>query len=93
MRLGCRQYSGPSRSSPGSATVKAGDAVVAYDCEGVTVGCAICYDLRFPDLFQALVDKGAEMIWTTHANPAASEEWHGHVLARRSAEQEFDQRP
>ena len=41
-----------------SATVKAGDAVVTYDCEGVTVGCTICYDLRFPALFQALADKG-----------------------------------
>jgi nitrilase len=41
-----------------SATVKAGDAVVTYDCDGVTVGCTICYDLRFPALFQALVEKG-----------------------------------
>ena len=41
-----------------SETVKAGDAVVVYDCEGVTVGCSICYDLRFPDLFQALAEKG-----------------------------------
>ena len=29
-----------------SATVKAGDQVVTYDCEGVTVGCSICYDLQ-----------------------------------------------
>ena len=50
-----------------SAAMKPGDAVVTYDCEGVTVGCAICYDLRFPGLFQALADKGAEMI----ALPAA----------------------
>jgi deaminated glutathione amidase len=50
-----------------SATVKAGDAVVTYDCEGVTVGCTICYDLRFPALFQALADRGAAVI----AVPAA----------------------
>ncbi len=50
-----------------SETVKAGDAVVTYDCEGVTVGCSICYDLRFPDLFQALAAKGAQVI----ALPAA----------------------
>ena len=42
-----------------SQTVKPGDRVVTYDCEGVTVGCSICYDLRFPDLFQALAEKGA----------------------------------
>ena len=34
-----------------SASFKPGDAVVTYDCEGVTIGCAICYDVRFPYLF------------------------------------------
>ena len=50
-----------------SASVKAGDAVVTYDCEGIKIGCSICYDLRVPDLFQALVERGAQMI----ALPAA----------------------
>ena len=31
-----------------SAAIAPGEAVVTYDCEGVTVGCSICYDLRFP---------------------------------------------
>ena len=30
-----------------SASFKPGDAVVTYECEGVTVGCSICYDIRF----------------------------------------------
>ncbi|MBZ5782235.1 nitrilase-related carbon-nitrogen hydrolase, partial [Klebsiella aerogenes] len=61
-----------------------GDAVVTYDCEGVTVGCAICYDLRFPGLFQALADMGAEMI----ALPAAftlqtgKDHWEPLIRAR-----------
>ena len=69
-----------------SATVKAGDQVVTYDCEGVTVGCSICYDLRFPDLFQALMEKGAEMI----AMPAAftmqtgKDHWEGCSAPARS---------
>ncbi|HLJ69755.1 MAG TPA: carbon-nitrogen hydrolase family protein, partial [Roseiarcus sp.] len=51
-----------------SATVKPGEpAAITYDCEGVTIGCSICYDLRFPDLFQALAEKGAQII----ALPAA----------------------
>jgi deaminated glutathione amidase len=51
-----------------SATVKPGEpTTVTYDCEGVTIGCSICYDLRFPDLFQALAEKGAQII----ALPAA----------------------
>jgi nitrilase len=36
-----------------SATMKPGEEVVTYDCEGVIIGCAICYDLRFPALFAA----------------------------------------
>ena len=39
-----------------SAAVLPGREIVTYDCEGITVGCAICYDLRFPELFQALAD-------------------------------------
>jgi nitrilase len=31
------------------------DAVANYDCEGVTVGCTICYDLRVSEIFQALI--------------------------------------
>ena len=31
-----------------SAAFKAGESAETYECEGVTVGCAICYDLRFP---------------------------------------------
>jgi len=50
-----------------SATILPGDAIVTYDCEGVTIGCAICYDLRFPELFAALVQRSAQVI----ALPAA----------------------
>lgn len=39
-----------------------GDAVVSYDCEGVRIGCAICYDLRFAELFTRLRREGAELV-------------------------------
>ena len=68
-----------------SATVKAGDAVVTYDCEGVTVGCSICYDLRFPDLFQALAEKGAEMIAMPAAFTMQTGKDHWEVLLRARA--------
>ena len=45
-----------------SDTMRAGNEVVTYDLDGVTVGCAICYDLRFPELFRALRDKDATVI-------------------------------
>ena len=68
-----------------SATVKPGDAVVTYDCEGVTVGCSICYDLRFPDLFQALAAKGAEMIALPAAFTLQTGKDHWEVLCRARA--------
>jgi predicted amidohydrolase len=68
-----------------SATVKAGDQVVTYDCEGVTVGCSICYDLRFPDLFQALAERGAEMIAMPAAFTMQTGKDHWEVLLRARA--------
>ncbi len=68
-----------------SQTVKAGDTVVTYDCEGVTIGCSICYDLRFPDLFQALAEKGAEIIALPAAFTLQTGKDHWEVLLRARA--------
>ena len=37
-----------------AATIERGDQVVAFDCPLGRVGLAICYDLRFPELFRAI---------------------------------------
>ena len=42
-----------------SRTVAPGVEPVTIDVDGVTVGLATCYDVRFPGLFQALADQGA----------------------------------
>ena len=68
-----------------SAAVKPGQSVVTYDCEGVTVGCAICYDLRFPDLFLALAEKGAEIIALPAAFTMETGKDHWEVLLRARA--------
>ena len=68
-----------------SETVKPGDAVVTYDCEGVTVGCSICYDLRFPDLFLALAEKGAQIIALPAAFTMQTGKDHWEVLLRARA--------
>jgi deaminated glutathione amidase len=68
-----------------SATVKAGDAVVTYDCEGVTIGCSICYDLRFPDLFRALAERGAQIIALPAAFTLQTGKDHWEVLLRARA--------
>ncbi len=68
-----------------SAAFKPGEDVVTYDCEGVIVGCAICYDLRFPYLFQALAEKGAEMIALPSAFTKVTGKDHWEVLCRARA--------
>ena len=68
-----------------SASFKPGDAVVTYDCEGVTVGCSICYDLRFPFLFQALMDRGAALIAVPAAFTMQTGKDHWELLLRARA--------
>ena len=68
-----------------SASFKRGEAVVTYPCEGVTVGCAICYDLRFPALFQALADRGATLIALPAAFTLQTGKDHWEVLCRARA--------
>lgn len=72
------------RSYRESDTVAPGDDVVTYVADDVTIGCSICYDLRFPMLFQQLVAKGAQII----ALPAAftlqtgKDHWEPLIRAR-----------
>jgi predicted amidohydrolase len=52
------------------------------------VGATTCYDLRFPELWRALVDKGAETVITPAAWPAARREhWRLFTSCRAVEEQ------
>ncbi len=68
-----------------SATVKPGHDIITYDCEGLTVGCAICYDIRFPELFQALAARGADLIALPAAFTLQTGKDHWEVLSRARA--------
>jgi len=46
-----------------------GERVVTVETELGTIGMTTCYDLRFPELFRALVDEGAELFLITSAWP------------------------
>ena len=48
------------------------------------MGLSTCYDLRFPELYRAQVDQGAELFAVTAAWPAARSE-HWRVLLRARA--------
>ncbi|MDH4583186.1 carbon-nitrogen hydrolase family protein [Pseudomonas sp. BN415] len=68
-----------------SAHVEAGKEVVCVDVDGVRVGLAICYDLRFPELFQALCEDGAEVIVVPAAFTFQTGADHWEVLLRARA--------
>ena len=68
-----------------SASVKPGTDVVLYDLEGLTVGCAICYDLRFGELFISLAQRGAEVIVLPSAFTLQTGKDHWEVLTRARA--------
>jgi predicted amidohydrolase len=67
-----------------SAAFAAGNEIVTCDCEGVTLGLAICYDVRFPQLFHALADRGAHLFLLPAAFtvPTGISHWEPCLRAR-----------
>lgn len=68
-----------------SATCKPGDRPVVARASFGTVGLAICYDLRFPELFRWQVDHGAEILCIPSAFTATTGAAHWHALLRARA--------
>ncbi len=68
-----------------SSTYGGGDEIVTYDAGGITVGAAICYDLRFPELFAALRRAGAELIMLPSAFTLQTGKDHWEPLLRARA--------
>ena len=68
-----------------SDTVRAGDELVTFVHDGVTVGVATCFDIRFPEQFQALAQRGAKVVVvpTSWADgPGKVEQWRILTAAR-----------
>lgn len=68
-----------------SDVIEAGNSVVLVDTGTVKLGLAICYDLRFPEMFRALVDKGAEVVVLPAAFTAVTGKAHWHALVKARA--------
>ncbi|GAA2916251.1 carbon-nitrogen family hydrolase [Streptomyces thioluteus] len=64
--------------------MSAGREVVTAELPETVIGLATCYDLRFPELFRALVDAGAETLVIPAGWPAARRA-HWTLLARARA--------
>jgi predicted amidohydrolase len=61
-----------------------GKQAVAVPMDGLTLGMSICYDLRFPALYQALSAKGAMLLAVPSAftRPTGAAHWHTLLKAR-----------
>lgn len=68
-----------------SATFEPGDKVVCVTTPVGRLGLSICYDLRFPELFRALLDAGAELLSVPSAFTYVTGEAHWEVLLRARA--------
>ena len=62
-----------------------GADVVCQPIQWARVGLAICYDLRFPELFRALVDRRADLILLPSAFTKTTGEDHWEILVRARA--------
>ena len=67
------------------AAYTAGDSIVTAPTPLGRIGFSICYDLRFPELYRALVDRGAIIIVVPSSFTFATGKAHWEVLLRARA--------
>lgn len=72
-----------------SDTTEAGSKVVVIDTPLGHLGLAVCYDIRFPMLFTALRNQGAEMIAIPAAFTVKTGEAHWKLLLQARAVENF----
>lgn len=68
-----------------SVTTESGKELVVVDTPIGRVGLSVCYDLRFPELYQKLLQKGAEIFSIPSAFTALTGAAHWDVLLRARA--------
>lgn len=68
-----------------SETITAGDEVVVTDTPFGRLGLAVCYDLRFPELFRAMADVGMELCALPSAFTSLTGNAHWEPLLRARA--------
>jgi len=68
-----------------SETIEGGDQAVVVDTPFGRLGLAVCYDLRFPELFRTMVDQGVEIVALPSAFTAITGRAHWEILVRARA--------
>ena len=68
-----------------SDDVRAGSEIVTYDLEGLKVGCTICYDMRFAELYILLAKQGCDVIMVPSSFTLQTGKDHWEVILRTRA--------
>lgn len=68
-----------------SDSMAPGRDIVTFEADGARIGLAICYDLRFPELFRILALRGAQVIFLPAAFTMHTGKDHWHLLVRARA--------
>ncbi len=68
-----------------SNTYRPGESAVLADLPCGRLGMTVCYDLRFPSLYRALAEAGAQFLAIPSAFTKQTGEAHWHVLMRARA--------
>jgi nitrilase len=72
-----------------SESITPGDECVVVQTPVGKMGLSICYDLRFPEFYRLLVEKGAEILALPAAFTLTTGKMHWDVLIRALAIQQF----
>jgi predicted amidohydrolase len=68
-----------------SAGYRPGDRLVTADALGTRIGLTVCYDVRFPQLYRALAQAGAEVLTVPSAFSPVTGAAHWETLLRARA--------
>lgn len=68
-----------------SETIEPGDEIIVTDTPFGRMGLAICYDLRFPEMFRSMADLGVDIVAIPSAFTAVTGKAHWEPLVRARA--------
>jgi len=68
-----------------SEAIESGEQAVVVETPFGKLGLAVCYDLRFPELFRTMLDQGMELIALPSAFTAITGKAHWNTLVRARA--------
>ncbi len=68
-----------------SSTIEPGNDIIVLDSPFGRLGIAVCYDLRFPEMFRQMLDSGMEVLAIPSAFTAITGKAHWETLVRARA--------